>query len=162
MEYGGRGKPYQFTVTGYVVYDKKIVLVKHKKSNMWLPPGGHMEQDENNFFKETPEEAIIREVKEETGLHVEIVGKRFDEFSDKRRKMLTIPENLHIHEIDVHHDHLNFDYFCRVLGSTDGKGVEDYRWFSSEEIDAYPDDAEIEMPKHVKFIAKEAIKRLSD
>ncbi|MEA3450492.1 MAG: NUDIX domain-containing protein, partial [Bacteroidota bacterium] len=40
-------------------------------------PGGHIEHNE------TPDEAIIREVKEETGLDVEIVGDLDKSLEDK-------------------------------------------------------------------------------
>ena len=38
----------------------------HKKLDVWLYPGGHVEDTE------TPDEALVREVKEETGLDIEI------------------------------------------------------------------------------------------
>ena len=47
---------------------KKILLVKHKKFNKWVQPGGHIEENE------TPEETAIREVYEETGLRVKLLG----------------------------------------------------------------------------------------
>jgi len=160
MKIGGRGKLYQITAAGYIVHENRALLVKHRKLNMWLPSGGHVLQDRNGFFLESPEETVLRETKEETGLDIEIVGKRFDKFSDKKRKMLTLPENLHLHEIDSEHDHLNLDYFCKVKGSVKHKGTEYYRWFSAEEIDAYPYDSKIEMPDHVRFTAKMAINKL--
>ena len=45
--------------------DKRILLVKHKKFNKWVQPGGHIEDEE------TPEEAALREVYEETGLCIQ-------------------------------------------------------------------------------------------
>ena len=55
---------------------KKILLVKHKKMNKWVQPGGHIENNE------TPEEAALREVYEETGLKVSLIGERFPRESD--------------------------------------------------------------------------------
>lgn len=43
---------------------KKVFLIHHKKSGLWLSPGGHMEKDE------LPQETLIREVKEELGLKI--------------------------------------------------------------------------------------------
>lgn len=48
--------------------DGRIVLVHRKDNNLWALPGGGME------LGESIQEAAIREVKEETGLEVEICG----------------------------------------------------------------------------------------
>jgi 8-oxo-dGTP diphosphatase len=48
---------------------KKILLLKRRDVPMWVLPGGGVDEDEK------PEEAIIREVFEETGLQVGIVKK---------------------------------------------------------------------------------------
>ncbi len=56
-------------VTGVLVENNKILLVKQKVSEKrnWSLPGGKLEQGE------TLEQGIIREMKEETGLDVEII-----------------------------------------------------------------------------------------
>ncbi len=56
--------------------DRKLLLVKHKKFNKWVQPGGHIEN------LETPEEAVLREVFEETGLKIKLVGNRFPREED--------------------------------------------------------------------------------
>ena len=53
-----------FTSTVLIVYKDRVLLHQHKKFNSLLPVGGHLERDE------LPEEAALREVKEETGLSV--------------------------------------------------------------------------------------------
>jgi len=48
-----------FTSTGFVFSrDRKILMIKHKKLGVWLPPGGHI--DEN----ELPCDAVVREIAE--------------------------------------------------------------------------------------------------
>lgn len=42
--------------------NKEMLLVDHKNSGLWLPPGGHVE------FGEHPKEAVKREAKEELGM----------------------------------------------------------------------------------------------
>lgn len=60
---------FNIRVTGILVEDNKILLVKQKVSDKrnWSLPGGKLEQGE------TVEQGIIREMKEETGLDVEII-----------------------------------------------------------------------------------------
>ena len=61
---------YDFVITVYIVYDKKVLLVHHPRYGKWIPMGGHIELDED------PEEALFREIQEETGLEVEIVAEK--------------------------------------------------------------------------------------
>ena len=60
---------FNIRVTGILIEDEKLLLVKQKVSDKrnWSLPGGKLEQGE------TIEQGIIREVKEETGLDVEII-----------------------------------------------------------------------------------------
>ena len=51
-----------FTSTIFVIYKSKIALHWHNKVEEWLPAGGHIDDNE------TPIEAGLREVKEETGI----------------------------------------------------------------------------------------------
>ena len=53
-----------FTATGFVVHEGATLLHWHSKVKMWLPPGGHVEENED------PVQAVLREVEEETGLKV--------------------------------------------------------------------------------------------
>jgi 8-oxo-dGTP diphosphatase len=51
-----------------IIFDKnQILLIKRRDIPVWVLPGGGVEQ------AETPEEAVIREVQEETGLKVSII-----------------------------------------------------------------------------------------
>ncbi|MBR3898195.1 MAG: NUDIX hydrolase [Bacilli bacterium] len=61
--------------------NKKILLVKHANYDKWLQPGGHIEDDE------TPEEAAVREVYEETGLKITLIGEHFPREDDLIRPL---------------------------------------------------------------------------
>jgi ADP-ribose pyrophosphatase YjhB (NUDIX family) len=56
-----------WTACGCLIHDQKILLVKHKKLNMWLNPGGHLESNE------LPHQAAEREFREETGIKVRAI-----------------------------------------------------------------------------------------
>ena len=54
------------SVTGIVVRDdKRVLAIKRSDDGRWVPPGGVLELDE------TPQDGVVREVYEETGLKVQ-------------------------------------------------------------------------------------------
>lgn len=52
------------TAGGILIYQDKILLIKHKKLGVWLNPGGHVEENE------LPHQAAEREFWEETAIKV--------------------------------------------------------------------------------------------
>jgi|GEM_PF-1178857 len=62
-----------FAATTYVIFNQKVLLIKHPKIGKWLPVGGKVE------VGESPDDAVKREVLEEVGLEVEnILSRRTD------------------------------------------------------------------------------------
>jgi len=59
-----------FTVEAFVVYEDRVLLIYHKQLHKWLPLGGHIELDED------PEQALFREIREESGLEVDILSQK--------------------------------------------------------------------------------------
>jgi len=47
--------------------ESKVLLVDHKKAQLWLPPGGHVEPGED------PKETVLREAKEELGIETDFL-----------------------------------------------------------------------------------------
>ena len=118
---------------------KKILLVKHKKNRKWTQPGGHMEANE------TPEEAALREVYEETGLRVRLLGERFPREDDFIRP-LGIQRNRKT--LDDGETHMHIDIIYAAVPNDDSNILinsdesDDLAWFSREEleyIDCFPD-----------------------
>jgi 8-oxo-dGTP pyrophosphatase MutT (NUDIX family) len=127
-------QPRHFVATGYVVFEGKTLLLLHKKLGMWLPPGGHIDEGE------LPDEACLREIKEETGLDAEIVSpKRRPDPKAPGVQYLHQPSHVQLEDIPNHPQHIDLIYFCTVKSAQAVRAVEeadDMRWFSAEELDA--------------------------
>jgi 8-oxo-dGTP pyrophosphatase MutT (NUDIX family) len=121
------------------VIDKedKILLMYNKKLNMWLQPGGHIENDE------LPHETAIRECKEETGIDVEIVN---------RYKSVN-PNPVFIeHYINKVGDMVDIQYYGVPLNNKLlNNESNETGWFSLEEIEKMNIDKEI-IRKHKMYI----------
>ena len=95
-----------FTVAIFIVHDGKILLIHHRKLDKWLPLGGHIELDED------PEQAALREAREESGLEVELLGERPPTTSPGTRALIA-PRFLDIHRISDTHEHIGLLYWAR-------------------------------------------------
>lgn len=85
--------------------DFEVLLRMHDKHHRWLLPGGHVELDE------TPPEAALREVKEETGLDIELYGRDYYTDDSPGYGHLRPPEFMNIHRINPEHSHVSLVYF---------------------------------------------------
>ncbi len=96
----------------FVVREGRVLLHHHPKLGRWLPPGGHIEPDE------LPDEAALREVKEEAGIDVELIGDRGlpRDFPGQPRQLLR-PAGIQLEAISPGHEHIDLVYFAHVSGS---------------------------------------------
>ncbi len=127
-----------FTVAVFVVWRGKVLLHHHRKLGMWLPPGGHIERDE------LPDNAAVREVFEETGLNVELVGERRDDVGDPVQ--LHRPAGVQLENIGPGHQHIDLIYFARPTNSTNiwaEFSAEKVGWYAPEDWDAMAVNAEV-------------------
>jgi len=120
-----------FVSVAFCVNKDKILLIHHKKLDMWLPPGGHIEKDE------LPCECVIREFKEETGLDIELIGK--EERLGEVKKLIQ-PKHIQLEDIEQGHQHIDFIYFARLKDPNQSfmiqkEEIKDIKWFSEEELD---------------------------
>ena len=121
-----------FTVCIFVVRDRKVLLIHHRKLDKWLPLGGHVELDED------PEQAALREAREESGLDVELAGER-PPTSGAGTRALIAPRFLDIHRISETHEHIGMIYWARPKNGEMTLAQEehhDIRWCSAEELEA--------------------------
>jgi len=98
-----------FTVATFVVHQDRVLLLRHRKLGLWLPPGGHIEPNE------LPDEAAVREVFEETGLRCELVGSPGLAIDYPRQ--LVRPEGIQVEDIAPGHQHIDLIYFARLAGA---------------------------------------------
>jgi 8-oxo-dGTP diphosphatase len=103
-----------FTASALIINEAKVLLLYHKKLGVWLYPGGHVEDDEN------PEEALLREVQEETGLDIDILGEKDENLSDKSADVSVLHQPYAmLCELVGDHYHNDIIYLCRIIGGSD-------------------------------------------
>jgi 8-oxo-dGTP pyrophosphatase MutT (NUDIX family) len=93
-----------FTVAVFVVHRQRVLLHWHRKLARWLPPGGHIEDNE------VPDDAAVREVREETGLRVRLVGGQGLPIAAPRQ--LVVPAGVQVEPIYPGHEHIDLVYFA--------------------------------------------------
>lgn len=140
---------YDFVIAAYVVFEGKALLVYHPRYEMWTPVGGHIELDED------PEETLVREIREEAGLEVEILGSK-PTIAWPGTKFIHAPHFIDVHEANPPHKHIALTYFVKAINNHSVKSSEhtQMRWFSLEDLENEAD----KFTGPVKFYAQEAIK----
>lgn len=141
---------FDYTISAFIVHDGNVLLVNHPRYDKWIPVGGHIELDEN------PEEALLREVREETGLEVTPLGKR-PSVESPGTKFLITPDYLDVHEANPPHRHISFTYFVAARDANFMKSDEhdDMRWFAPEELE----QAQWNLSPAVRFYCRQAIRK---
>jgi ADP-ribose pyrophosphatase YjhB (NUDIX family) len=122
-----------FTVETYIVYKNKVLLRRHDKLGYMLSVGGHIELDEN------PNEAAIREVKEEVGLDIELVSPRNlpdYPFQENNQQELIPPWYSNMHDISDTHKHISLIYFAKAFSDNviPENDTDEWKWFTKDEI----------------------------
>ena len=121
---------------------------------MWLQIGGHIELNED------PEQALFREVKEECGLEIEIIGKKEPQIEVDGTKFLYPPAFMNIHKINENHKHVGLYYIAKAKNdkfTLNDAEHKDIKWFSREDLD----NPEFKLSESLNFYAKKALELAS-
>lgn len=124
-----------FTATGFVVRDGATLLHWHKRLGQWMPPGGHVEPDED------PVQAVLREIREETGIVAEVIAGR-GPLGFAYPEQLPAPYTILVEDIpgpgpsEEGHKHIDMIYFCRPVDGAEHAAVDDptLRWVQESEL----------------------------
>jgi 8-oxo-dGTP diphosphatase len=140
-----------FVVEVFIVYKDKVLLRIHDKFKIWLSVGGHIELDED------PNQAVLREVKEEVGLDIKLYDQnQLLKHGDEKDRQLIPPVGLGRHFVSSTHEHVCHIYFA--TSDTDNvipeKETDVWKWVTAEELET------MDLKPDIAFYAKEALKRL--
>ena len=108
------------TVGALIVNDRHEVLLvrSYKWGEKYTVPGGHIE------LGELAEDAIVREVKEETGL------------DSVAEELLIVQQAIYPKDYHKHEHYIFMDYICRARSSEvklDGRELQSYIWVKPED-----------------------------
>ncbi|MBI2020547.1 NUDIX domain-containing protein [Candidatus Daviesbacteria bacterium] len=126
-----------FTSTVYILCKikgvVKMLLHKHKKLNIWIGVGGHVESWEN------PYEAALREAKEETGVKVKILIsptkiKPTYQVTEVPLPFMIKEEKIPQYKRVASHYHIDFTYFGTMEEPNQVSMNEEFGWFSQKDI----------------------------
>lgn len=142
-----------FTVAVFVVHNQHVLLHPHAKIGIWLPPGGHIDAPE------LPDEAAIREVMEEAGIDIILVGERGVGLNSPNLPLqLVRPEGIQLENISPNHQHIDLIYFARLTDHSQSDlpdVLEPMRWVKAEDF------AEINLNEEVTAWATRALEKLA-
>ena len=142
-----------FDADTFVVNGDAVLLRMHDKYKLWLSPGGHIELDEE------PEQAAVREVLEEVGLKVHLVGEYGHTFDDGEKELL-VPRFMNRHRINDTHEHISFVFFAtsdtREVHQGEEEISDEIRWFTLEELE----DPKYGINERIRYYARTALEEL--
>ena len=119
-----------FTVSGFVV-DGDATLLHFHRMGFWLPPGGHIDPDED------PVQAVVREVLEETGIVAEVVPSA-PAFRFTNVAQLPPPMTILVADVEEGpHQHIDLVYALRPVDGEDVREPErdhGFIWVSEADL----------------------------
>ena len=143
---------YKYFSAGYFVKDGKVLLAHHKKFNKWTPPGGHIEEGE------TPDQALVREWKEELNIDIEILPAYKSAFEgDSNATPIPMPFYIDLEREGFDVPHIGYFFYVKSKNVSDVINIQkdelhSIGWFSENDLASLPTF------EQVKSLAAYAIK----
>ena len=120
-----------------MVHQERVLLHRHKRLGLWLPPGGHIDDGE------LPDEAAVRETLEESGVRIRLIdgplrlpdGHRVAPDEPAR---LCQPIGIQLEDIGPGHQHIDLIYAARPISDEPEalvaeEGSSDLGWYGRED-----------------------------
>lgn len=136
-----------FTVSVFVVYNGRVLVRKHEKYGTWLGVGGHIE------LYEDPNQAALREVKEEVGLDVVLVGNSTPNISgDGTYRELIPPRYLNRHFVSDTHEHVDCIYFAKAVSDivVPENSTDEWHWLTKDDLEKNEQGLRVEILHYAK------------
>jgi 8-oxo-dGTP pyrophosphatase MutT (NUDIX family) len=126
-----------WAVAVFAVWNARVLLHLHPKLGLWLPCGGHVEPGE------LPDEAAVREVEEESGVRVTLVGP--PPLAVPGPRQLVRPRGVQLETIAPGHEHVDLVYLARPEAPYGGelRGDPTLGWFDAAGLRRLPLTEEI-------------------
>ena len=127
---------YRYTCAIFVRQNKKLLMIRHRKLKRWLPPGGVIEASER------PDEAALREVREELGIEVRLLGNKSERIPDV--EIVHQPIHIQVEKNPHGQNNIDFIYYAepiqdKPLISCNFNEVIEFSWFNVDMIKLIPE-----------------------
>jgi len=135
-----------FSVAVYARRGERVLVIEHRRLKTWLPIGGELEPGE------TPLDAAVRELREETGL----VG-RWHPLADALDGVPTGLIGYEEHMAGGKGLHMNFVFVCEIAAGDDVKPNDEFgawRWVNRAELDRLESPLNVRQFGYVALDAK--------
>lgn len=120
---------FNYRVGAIIIHDGKLLIVKNKKASYYYSVGGRVK------FNETTQEAVVREVMEETGIKMEVERSLFfhEQFFEEK------DAGEHFHEIAVYYLMQDTEELQKIRCNsyTDRGAAEELVWIPVDQLDQY-------------------------
>jgi len=132
-----------WAVAVFVVWHDRVLLHRHPKLGRWLPCGGHVEAGE------LPDVAAVRELQEESGVRVRLIGPHPVDAPGPRP--LARPRGVQQEDIGPGHEHIDLVYWAVPEAPYDGalRGDPTLAWCDRDTLERLPLGHEIAAWAHL-------------